>query len=103
MNNQREFIEKLSYDDVLRIKEECYQVIEKYYGKNYLAVFRYFKGDLGCFVNKNIRRNMTTGDIDFIQWDYSISKKILRIIECKKINEYQKESQDKLLDFLSKL
>jgi len=41
---------------------------------------------------------MTSGDIDGIFWDFN--KKILRIIEAKRIKENQKESQSRLLRFL---
>lgn len=58
----------------------------------------YYKGDILPFVNMNCRTDMTTGDIDCIQWDYT--KCILRIVEAKRSNENQSESQHKLLTFL---
>ena len=86
-----------SYEEVLTIKDRCYQIIKKYLGNEYLQVFKYYKGDLLPLINTKCRKDMTAGDKDGVQWDFN--KKIYRIIESKRTNEIQKSSQDRLLKF----
>ena len=91
----------MNYNEIVEIKNKCYQIIREQLGEEYLRVFKYYKGDLLPLINTEIRKNMTCGDIDCLQWDYY--KKVFRIIECKRSNENNKISQDRLLKFLSEL
>jgi hypothetical protein len=75
------------------IGEECYRMFVKA-----RQTLNYYKGEIMPFINMNCRKDMTAGDIDCIIWDFY--KKILRIVEAKKSNEYQKNSQHRLLKFL---
>ena len=91
----------MKYEDILTAKNSCYEIIKKNLGQKFFDIFKYYKGDLLPFINTKIRKDMTCGDIDCIQWDYN--KKILRIIEGKRSREQNKNSQDKLLKFLSSI
>jgi hypothetical protein len=88
-----------SYDDIIRMKQDCYEVIKKYLGEDHLRVFKYHKGDLLPLIHTDVRKNMTCGDIDAFQWDYQ--KRVFRIIECKRRLENNKSSQNTFLNFLS--
>jgi hypothetical protein len=88
------------YNQFLEWRKSFDLFIEKEYPDSEFKKKRnYYKGRLNPFVRFVCRPDMTTGDIDFIQWDFKKNK--LRIIECKTCNENQKESQNKLLDFLA--
>ncbi len=91
----------MEYEKILKMKQECFDLISSQLGEEYLSVFKYYKGDLLPFINTKIRKNMTCGDLDSVQWDFY--KGIFRIIECKRTGERNKESQDRLLEFLSKI
>ena len=91
-------MKEIKYEGILMAKEHCYDII-KQENPEFLKIFKYYKGDLLPLINTKCRKNMTCGDIDCIQWDFS--KKILRIIECKRSNEINKDSQNKLLNFLA--
>ena len=91
---------QMTYEEIIEAKRKCYEIIE-FYDKKLLEIFKYYKGDLLPLINCKCRKNMTCGDIDCVQWDFY--KKIFRIIECKRIGERQKPSQNKLLDFFTKI
>lgn len=59
----------------------------------------YLKGEVLPMVHHLCRRNMTTGDIDVVIYDYY--KKVLMFCEQKQKNEQSKKSQDDLYKFLS--
>jgi hypothetical protein len=91
----------MNYEEILKIKEDCYRLIKEQLGEEALRVFKYHKGDLLPLIHTEVRKNMTCGDIDCLQWDFY--KNVLRIIECKRTTENNKASQDKLLEFLSNI
>ena len=91
----------MNYEEILEKKNKCFQLIKEKLGEDYLQVFKYYKGDLLPLIHTKVRKDMTCGDIDCIQWDYY--KNNLRIIESKRTNELNKNSQNKLLEFLSEI
>ncbi len=91
----------MTYEEIIEIKSKCYRLIREKLGEDYLRIFKYYKGDLLPLINTKVRKNMTCGDIDCIQWDYY--KKQLRIIESKRALEESKLSQNRLLEFLSEI
>lgn len=90
-----------TYEQILEMKEKCYWIIKTQLGDEYLQVFKYHKGDLLPFIHTKVRKSMTTGDMDAVQWDFY--KNVFRIIECKRTTEFNKDSQNRLLEFLSKI
>ncbi len=60
----------------------------------------YFGSDLNKYINKECSKEMTTINIDCLQ--YKRTKKTLRIIESKHSNEKMKGTQKEALDVLAK-
>ena len=92
---------KYTYEQILEMKNKCYELIKKELGDNYLSVFKYHKGDILPLIHVKVRKDMTSGDIDGFQWDYN--KNVLRFIESKRTSEINKDSQNKFLQFLSRI
>lgn len=61
-------------------------------------MMHYYKGEVLPFVNKMCRKDMTSGDIDGFIWDFK--RKIYIVIEQKRPQERQKNSQHLHLQFL---
>ena len=91
----------MEYNEIIKSKEKCYEIIKFLEDENLLKIFRYYKGDLLPLINSKCRKTMTCGDIDCFQYDYV--KKIFRIIECKRVNETQKQSQNNFLNFATNI
>lgn len=89
----------MTYKEILKIKDECYDCIKKQLGEQHLSVFKYHKGDILPLIHAEVRKDMTCGDIDGFQWDFQ--KKTLRFIESKRTNENTKESQTRFLKFFA--
>jgi hypothetical protein len=91
----------MTYEDIIKAKEKCYELIKILEDDNLLKIFKYYKGDIGPLINTKCRKDMTCGDIDCVQYDYK--KKIFRIIECKRSLENSKKSQNDLLELFTQI
>lgn len=90
LSEQKPFVFKLKRDPCNKCREGEYRTVEE---------LNYFGSDLNKFVNNECSKDMTTINVDCLQ--YKRDKKTLRVIESKHNNERMKFAQKEALKVLA--